>query len=106
MGYIDFSIIAEEILGDMDVNTGLKMVTKLGKNRYLIDADIDLEELEETLNIDFPDVDYETLNGFLIYKLERIPEKDEKYKYKKLEFTISEVTNKSIEKVILTIGKK
>ena len=62
-----------------------------------------LEELEERFDISFGEVPVETLNGYLISKMERIPtEKDrfsitvEGYKFK-----VIEVSNKMIKKVVV-----
>ncbi len=39
-----------------------------------------LEEIEEKLGIDYEDSDYDTLNGYLIAHIDRIPEEQERLK--------------------------
>ena len=36
-----------------------------------------LEDVEEVLNIKLHNEEYETLNGFLVYRLDKVPEEDE-----------------------------
>lgn len=53
-------------------------ITHLGeKDCYLMQGLTRLDEVEELLNIEFPDEDIETLNGFLLYELGHLPEKDD-----------------------------
>lgn len=67
-----------------------------------------LTELSDVLGIVFQDEDedneYETLNGFLIVKLERIPAEDElcSVSYEGYLFEIKEVDNNIIQKVKIT----
>lgn len=44
---------------------------------YLVRGMTRLEELEDTLDIEFPDEDIDTLNGFILYQLGRLPIENE-----------------------------
>ena len=63
----------------------------------------ELKELEERFGIDFEEDEFDTLNGFLISKMDRIPEENEEFSivvggYK---FQILKVENRRIEKVLV-----
>ena len=55
-------------------------------------------------DISFEDAEFETLNGFMISKLDRIPEPDEKFDvdYQGYHFKILSVENKMIQSVLVT----
>ena len=63
-----------------------------------------LEELEEKFDISFAEEEFETLNGFLISKLDRIPEEDEQFDVdvQGYNFKILKVENKMIASVLVT----
>ena len=63
-----------------------------------------MEELEERLGISFADEEFETLNGFLISRLDRIPEPDEQFDvdYCGYNFKILKVQDKMIQQVQVT----
>ena len=50
---------------------------RLDDNTYLIDGSVSLYEMKKILDIELPEGDYETLSGYLIEKLGRLPEEDE-----------------------------
>ena len=62
-----------------------------------------LEELEELFDISFDESEFETLNGFLIAKLEHIPEPDEQFDIRidGYDFKVLSVENKMIKTVLV-----
>ncbi|MCK4777220.1 MAG: DUF21 domain-containing protein, partial [Actinomycetia bacterium] len=105
MGYIDFVTIVDEIMGDIGISDNLGLIKKISSNKYLLEADIEIEDLAEKLEIILPEGDYETLNGFIVSSMKKIPDKNEKFIYKNYEFQISERNNRNISKVLLIIKK-
>ena len=82
-GLVAMEDIIEEIVGnifDEHDEEEEEDIKKLGENEYLVDGGASLNELEDTMEIDFPDEDFETLNGFLLYKLGRLPVENEDIK--------------------------
>lgn len=94
-GVLTMEDILEELVGNIfdeydDIEFEYK---KLDENTYLIDGSISLYELKKILNVELPEGDYETLSGYLIEKLGRLPEEgeypvieDEKSTYKIQEY--------------------
>lgn len=71
--------ILEELVGNIfdeydDVEIEYK---KLDDNTYLIDGSVSLYELKRILDVELPEGDYETLSGYLIEKIGRLPNEDE-----------------------------
>ena len=63
-----------------------------------------MEELEEKLGISFEDEEFETINGFLISRLEHIPEVGEDFDtdYSGYNFKVLSVENFMIQSVLVT----
>ena len=75
---------------------------------YIIDGSTSLEEIEEDLNIKIDKGEYETLNGFMISRLDRLPEKNEKFvtECDGCTFEILSVENRMVKKVIVRKNNK
>ncbi|MEA2103085.1 MAG: hemolysin family protein [Candidatus Cloacimonadota bacterium] len=104
-GLVSVEDIIEELVGEIEDEYDVvgKDIYKIKQDTYLINAEIEIEQIIDEINIDIPEGDYETLAGFLISKFERIPNKDDEIKIKNYKFSIKQVTSKKIEKVLLTI---
>jgi putative hemolysin len=50
--------------------------------------------------------DYETIAGFILHLLGRIPRRNEQLRYKGLKIVITEIKGQKIEKVLLTREKQ
>ncbi|RMG64557.1 MAG: HlyC/CorC family transporter [Calditrichaeota bacterium] len=75
------------------------MIRRLGDQVYSVNAMIEIEELNEALNLDLPEGDYETLAGFLLNQLGHIPKRDEVFDYRGVRFVITRATRRQIQRV-------
>ena len=95
--------IIEEIVGNIfdEHDAQEENITKKSENVYDVEGLTQLDDLEELLSIEFDEEEFDTLNGFLISKLGRIPEDDEKFEieYKGYTFKPLEIDKKMITKV-------
>ncbi len=102
-GLVAMEDILEEIVGNIldEYDEEEVLITKQADGSYIADGFIGLEDLEEYIPITFEKEDYETLNGFLIDQLERIPSADEKCVviYEGYQFAVLLVDNKTIKRV-------
>lgn len=78
-GLVTMEDILEEIVGNImdEYDADENHIEEKGDNEYLIEGMTKLEDLEERFGIDFGEREFETLNGFLISRLDRIPDEDE-----------------------------
>ena len=105
-GLVAMEDILEEIVGNImdEYDEDSEHIEERGKDEYVIEGKTPLEELEERFDIPFEDEEFETLNGFLISRLDKIPEPDEQFDvdYKGFNFKILSVENKMIQSVLVT----
>lgn len=92
-GIVCMEDIIEEIVGDIqdEFDDEREDIVSLGKNCWLCDARVDLDDLNETLETSFPADDFDTLGGFVLDLFGRIPVKYEKIEYENFEFIIQDM---------------
>jgi len=104
VGMVTLGQLTEEIVGDIrDELTGEEkdfMVT--GDRTFQLDGGFRVEEANEELGLELPTDDYETVAGFILSHLGRIPKQGEQLKYRDLKFVITEMRGMKIEKVMVT----
>lgn len=102
-GLIAMEDILEEIVGNImdEYDVEERHIRKTGKDSFVIDGFTELTDIEKALSIKFDEENFETLNGFMISRLDRLPAKDEKFKTEVsgYEFSIMSVENRMITKV-------
>ena len=102
-GIVAMEDMLEEIVGNIldEYDEEEEMLTLSPDGSMLAKGFMDLEDLEESLKISFDKEEYETLNGFLIDQLDRIPAEDEHcvIEYEGYCFTVLSVDNNAIQTV-------
>ena len=105
-GIVAMEDILEEIVGNIldEYDTEENNIVKESDGTYLVKGMTTLEEMEEEFLVDFENEDYDTLNGLLISKLDRIPSEDEKpvLEIGNLEYQILSIKDKMISLVKVT----
>ena len=107
-GLVTMEDILEEIFGeimdeyDQNENLGIK---KLDNGSYIVDATVPLNDLERELGLEFPETDYETLAGYILEHLQRIPKVGEEIMIDKFSFKIIAASKNRIEKVLIKVVK-
>ena len=104
-GLVTMEDILEEIVGNIldEYDEEESHIQKKGQDEYVIDGMSELKELEERFGINFEEDEFDTLNGFLISKMDRIPEENEEFSIMvgDYRFQILKVENRRIEKVLV-----
>ena len=105
-GLVAMEDILEEIVGNIldEYDEITEHIEEKGEDEYIIEGKTPLEELEERFDISFEEEEFDTLNGFLISRLDKIPEPDEEFNvdYGGFNFKILKVENKMIQSVLVT----
>lgn len=108
VGIITIEDILEEVLGEIndEYDDDTKQFTRLGENRFLVSARMEIEHANEIMNLTIPKEDYETIGGFLLKQMGKIPRKGESLLFDNTRFTIRSSGKKSIHTVIVEIQEK
>ena len=75
--------------------------TPVDKDTYRLDAGIAVSEINEDLHLGLPEGDYQTVAGFILDHLGRIPEEGEKFEFKDLSLTVKAMSGVRIDTVEL-----
>ena len=105
-GIVTMEDILEEIVGNIldEYDEDEEFISRREDGSFIFDGLTPLEDVSEVLGIEFEDEDYDnydTLNGFLISRLDRIPKEGEKpqVSYSGVLFKVLSVENKMIHTV-------
>jgi putative hemolysin len=106
-GMVTLGQLTEEIVGDIrDELTGTERdFIATGDSTFQLDGGFRIEEANEELELNLPIGDYETVAGFILSHLGRVPRQGEHFKYLSLKFVITEMRGMKIEKVMVTKEK-
>jgi CBS domain containing-hemolysin-like protein len=72
---------------------------KIAAGRYLINGRMDMDSLSQLLATRFPEGNYETIGGFIMDRLGRIPKRRERLEYSGITFIIENADQKSIKEI-------
>ena len=105
-GIITMEDLIEEIVGEIrdeyDENEN-DVIRKLAEDTYDVDASIKLDDLNDALHTDLHSEDYDSLAGFVIEVMDKLPSEGEETDYNNLHFKVAQVNRNRIERIILTI---
>jgi len=103
-GIASLSRLVEEIVGP--VGDELAAVEKeyevINEYTFQIDGSMRIEQANEEMGLELPEGDYETVAGFILDLLGRIPKRGEQLKYKDLKLVITKMRGVKIEEILLT----
>jgi len=101
VGIITTEDILEEIVGEIDDEYGEKLYKKIAPGKYFLHAQISIEQMRQIIPLKIPEGDYETLGGFLLYKMGKIPKRKETFRYGDIFFVIEDADVKAIREVMV-----
>ncbi len=105
-GMVTMEDILEEIVGDIldEYDDEEILIVKQPDDSYILKGTMLLEDIEDMFDIQFECENIDTINGFLIDKMGRIPQENEDFQcvYKGYEFKVVEVNNRNDYKGFMT----
>lgn len=103
-GLVTIEDLLESIVGNIqdEYDKEEEEAVKLNDNTFDIDGTADIEEVEETLDIKFPEGEYDTIGGFIMSELGYIPTENEhpQITYSGYKFTVEEIEERRIERIL------
>ena len=106
MGLITLNDVMSIVMGELVSNEEEQIVSR-DENSWLIDGATPLEDVMRALDIEsFPDSEnYETISGFMMYMLRKIPKKTDFVLYDKYKFEVIDTENFKIDQILVSIVK-
>jgi putative hemolysin len=107
-GIVSLSRLMEEIVGPVgdELAEAEKEYEPINEYTFQVDGGMRIEEANEELGLELPEGDYETVAGFVLHLLGRIPKQGRQLKYKGLKMVITKMKGHKIEEILLTKEKK
>ena len=103
-GLVTIEDLIESIVGNIqdEYDKEEEEAVQLSENTFNIDGTADIEEVEETLHINFPEGEYDTIGGFIMSELGFIPTEEDNsvVEYGGFRFTVEEVDERRIERIL------
>lgn len=100
--------LIEEIVGNIfdEDDEEEKLFDKIDDNTFMINGSASLDDVQDYLQVELPTEEYDTLSGFVIGKLGRIPRKEDNptVEYNGLVFEVEEVDEKRLAMVKVCRG--
>lgn len=102
-GILTLEDIIEEIIGDImdEYDHEETWIVQNQDGSIIVDARLDVEDLEDYLKVDLPEGKFESVGGLIISLLGRVPRKGEKVEVDGIEMEVLIATDRKIEKVIV-----
>jgi putative hemolysin len=100
-GLVTIEDLLEEIVGEIQDEYDIEepFVEFVADDEYLIDARVDLDDLNRLMNAELPTEDSDTLGGFIYAELGRVPVVGNQVTFGNLDFTVVSVAGRRIKKV-------
>ena len=104
VGVVTLNDVMSTVMGDLVSPFDEELIVRRDANSWLIDGITPIEDVERALNLDeLPREDeYETLGGFLMVMLRRIPRRTDKVVWGRYQFEVMDVDSYRIDQVLVT----
>lgn len=106
VGMITLEDLLEEIVGEIRDEYDedeTEAIQKITENQYSIEASMKLDDLNDILELNIQSEDYDTLGGFIIELLDRLPHEGEEVSWRNMMFKILKVEKNRIDRIQLII---
>jgi len=108
VGLVTMEDLLEEIVGEIqdERDRAGPRIRRLGRNAWRVPARTEIDDLSETIDIHFPDGDYETVAGLILASIGRIPEAGEEIRIGRFAFHVEVASERAIQTVRLTVNSE
>lgn len=104
-GLLTIEDLVEVIVGDIDdeYDEEEEEIVKVSENEYLVEGSTKIIDVNETLGINLESEEFDSIGGFIIGYLKRIPEENELIEVENVKFNIESIDKNRINKIRIFI---
>ena len=105
-GLVTIEDVLEQIVGEIEDEHDMDedpFILKHGENEFTIKAITPIDEFNEYFSTQLEDVEFDTIGGFIVSQLEKMPQKGEKVKYENFSFEVLSADSRRVEMLKLKI---
>jgi CBS domain containing-hemolysin-like protein len=102
-GVVSLEDLLEELVGDIldEYDEGETGIEDIGAGRFLVPGILRLDEAENRIGIELPEGEYETVAGFLMDRLGRIPKRRDEVMHDGWSLRVISMYRRRVEKVLI-----
>lgn len=107
-GMVTMEDLIEEIMGDIEdeYDEEKSIISQIDENNFIIKGSLTVNEFNHRFNTDIEPGEYDTLNGYLLTRLGKIPDEGVEFNLEDITFIINKVNNRKIEDIKVNIKNK
>jgi len=100
-GVVTVEDLLEEVVGEIqdEHDEEEQLFRRAGRHHYYVNGRMEIAHANERLKLDIPEGPYQTVAGFVIHVLERIPKKGESFRSGKFIYRVTTATDRSVVEV-------
>jgi len=104
VGLVTLEDLLEELVGEItdEYDTEEPELEQVADDVYRVDGKLSIDEVNEVLDVELPDEEWDTVGGLMLGLMGSIPEEGEEVSYQNLRFTAEQVNGRRISKVLIT----
>ncbi len=104
MGIITLSDVMSTVMGDLVTSEEESQIVEREDGSWLVDGSTPVDDLERLIGVESlpEDSTYETVAGFMMYMLRKIPKRTDRITYNGYRFEVIDVDNNKVDQVIVT----
>lgn len=103
-GIVTLEMLLEELVGYVsdELRRHEEEFVEVDERTVQVDGGMGIHDANDELDLDLPEGEYETVGGFILSKLGRIPEEGEQIEHDGLRIAVTKIENNRIEAVTIT----
>ena len=104
VGLITLEDLLEELVGEItdEYDTEEPELEQVADDVYRVDGKLSIDELNEILDVQLPDEEWDTVGGLMLGLMGEIPDEGEGVTFQNLRFTAERVNGRRISKILIT----
>jgi putative hemolysin len=103
-GLVTLEDLLEELVGEIadEYDTEEPEIEQVSADRFRVDGKLSIGEVNEILDVELPDEEWDTVGGLMLGLLGQIPDEGQEVTYQHLRFTAERVNGRRISKILIT----